>query len=93
MKFYIHKLSVIIYDAVYEAYIREDDVLHSIYECSGARTCAIELRSFGFTCLRLGYAVVPKDLIMDVCLLHDILTRRHSTKYNGAPYIVQEAIF
>lgn len=87
--------SVIIYDAAYEAYIREDDVPHSIYECGGAKTCAIELRSFsktaGFTGLRLGYAVVPKDLIMDGCSLHDMWVRRHGTKYNGAPYIVQRA--
>lgn len=56
---------VIIYDAAYEAYISEEDVPHSIYECEGARTCAIELRSFsknaGFTGVRLGFAVVPKD--------------------------------
>ena len=87
--------SVIIYDAAYEAYIREDDVPHSIYECNGAKTCAIELRSFsktaGFTGLRLGYAVVPKDLIMDGYSLHDMWARRHGTKYNGAPYIVQRA--
>ena len=87
--------SVIIYDAAYEAYIREDDVPHSIYGCGGANTCAIELRSFsktaGFTGLRLGYAVVPKDLIIDGCSLHDMWARRHGTKYNGAPYIVQRA--
>ena len=87
--------SVIIYDAAYEAYIREDDVPHSIYECGGAKTCAIELRSFsktaGFTGLRLGYAVVPKDLIMNGYSLHDMWVRRHGTKYNGAPYIVQRA--
>ena len=87
--------SVIIYDAAYEAYIRENDVPHSIYECGGAKTCAIELRSFsktaGFTGLRLGYAVVPKDLIMDGYSLHDMWARRHGTKYNGAPYIVQRA--
>ena len=87
--------SVIIYDAAYEAYIREDDVPHSIYECRGAKTCAIELRSFsktaGFTGLRLGYAVVPKDLIMNGYSLHDMWARRHGTKYNGAPYIVQRA--
>ena len=56
--------AVIIYDAAYEAYISEDDVSHSIYECEGARTCAIELRSFsknaGFTGTRLGFTVVPK---------------------------------
>ena len=87
--------SVIIYDAAYEAYIREDDVPHSIYECGGAKTCVIELRSFsktaGFTGLRLGYAVVPKDLIMNGYSLHDMWARRHGTKYNGAPYIVQRA--
>ena len=87
--------SVIIHDAAYEAYIREDDVPHSIYECGGAKTCAIELRSFsktaGFTGLRLGYAVVPKDLIMNGYSLHDMWARRHGTKYNGAPYIVQRA--
>lgn len=87
--------SVIIYDSAYEAYIREDDVPHSIYECGGANTCAIELRSFsktaGFTGLRLGYAVVPKDLIMNGYSLHDMWARRHGTKYNGAPYIVQRA--
>ena len=58
--------AVIIYDAAYEAYISEDDVAHSIYECEGAKTCAIELRSFsknaGFTGVRLGFTVVPKEL-------------------------------
>ena len=60
--------AVIIYDGAYEAYISEDNVAHTIYECEGARTCAIELKSFsknaGFTGVRLGYAVVPKDLKM-----------------------------
>ena len=87
--------SVIIFDAAYEAYISDDDVPHSIYECEGARECAIELRSFsknaGFTGLRLGYAVVPKDLVRDGVSLHDLWARRHATKYNGAPYIVQRA--
>ena len=58
--------AVILYDGAYEAYISEPDVAHSIYECSGAKTCAIELKSFsknaGFTGVRLGYAVVPKEL-------------------------------
>lgn len=61
--------AVILFDAAYEAYISEEDVPHSIYECEGARTCAIELRSFsknaGFTGTRLGYTVVPKDLKSD----------------------------
>ena len=87
--------SVIIYDAAYEAYISEENVPHSIYECEGARTCAIELHSFsknaGFTGVRLGYTVVPKDLIRGGVALNGLWARRHGTKYNGAPYIVQRA--
>lgn len=87
--------AIIIYDAAYEAYISEDDVAHSIYECEGARTCAIELRSFsknaGFTGVRLGFTVIPKDLVVDGTALHALWARRHGTKYNGAPYIVQRA--
>ncbi len=87
--------AVIIYDAAYEAYISEADVPHTIYECEGARACAIELRSFsknaGFTGVRLGAAVVPKDLKCGDVTLHSLWARRHGTKYNGAPYIVQRA--
>lgn len=87
--------AVIIYDAAYEAYISEEDVPHSIYECEGARTCAIELHSFsknaGFTGVRLGYTVIPKDLKCNDVMLHSLWARRHGTKYNGAPYIVQRA--
>ena len=87
--------AVIIYDAAYEAYISEEDVPHTIYECEGARTCAIELRSFsknaGFTGVRLGYTVIPKDLKQGDVSLHALWARRHGTKYNGAPYIVQRA--
>ena len=87
--------AVIIYDAAYEAYISEENVPHSIYECEGARTCAIELRSFsknaGFTGVRLGFTVVPKDLVRDGVDLHSLWARRHGTKFNGAPYIVQRA--
>ena len=93
---YANKIgAVIIYDAAYEAYISEDDVAHSIYECEGARTCAIELRSFsknaGFTGTRLGFTVVPKDLKAGDVALHSLWARRHGTKYNGAPYIIQRA--
>ena len=93
---YANKIgAVIIYDAAYEAYISEDDVAHSIYECEGARTCAIELRSFsknaGFTGTRLGFTVVPKDLKAGDVTLHSLWARRHGTKYNGAPYIIQRA--
>lgn len=87
--------AVIIYDAAYEAYISEENVAHSIYECKGARTCAIELHSFsknaGFTGVRLGYTVVPKDLKAGDVTLHSLWARRHGTKYNGAPYIIQRA--
>ena len=86
---------VIIYDAAYEAYISEENVPHSIYECAGARTCAIELRSFsknaGFTGVRLGFTVIPKELVRDGVSLHSLWARRHGTKFNGAPYIVQKA--
>ncbi len=87
--------AVIIYDAAYEAYITEEDVPHTIYECEGARTCAVELRSFsknaGFTGVRLGATVIPKDLRCKDVMLHSLWARRHGTKYNGAPYIVQRA--
>ena len=87
--------AVILYDAAYEAYISEPDVPHSIYECEGARTCAIEFRSFsknaGFTGVRLGFTVIPKDLKSGDVSLHALWARRHGTKYNGAPYIVQRA--
>ncbi len=87
--------AVIIYDAAYEAYISEEDVPHSIYECQGARACAIELHSFsknaGFTGVRLGYTVIPRELKVGGVALHSLWARRHGTKYNGAPYIVQRA--
>ena len=87
--------AVIIYDAAYEAYISENDVPHTIFECEGARTCAIELRSFsknaGFTGTRLGATVIPKDLKSGDVMLHSLWARRHGTKYNGAPYIIQRA--
>ncbi|MCR5657382.1 MAG: LL-diaminopimelate aminotransferase [Butyrivibrio sp.] len=88
--------AVIIYDAAYEAYISEADVPHSIFECEGARSCAIELRSFsknaGFTGLRLGATIIPHDLKnKNGVELHSLWARRHGTKYNGAPYIVQRA--
>nr|MCR5719147.1 LL-diaminopimelate aminotransferase [Lachnospiraceae bacterium] len=89
------KGSVILYDAAYEAFIEEEDVPHSIYECNGAKECAIEFRSFsktaGFTGLRLGYTVIPKDLKFKGKNLRPLWARRHGTKYNGAPYIVQRA--
>lgn len=89
------KGAVIIYDAAYEAYITQPDVAHSVYECEGADTCAIEIRSFsknaGFTGVRLGFTVVPKALKCGDVSLNAMWARRHGTKYNGAPYIIQRA--
>ncbi len=87
--------AIIIYDAAYEAYISEEDVPHSIYECEGAKKCAIEIRSFsknaGFTGTRLGFTVIPKDIKSDGTMLNSLWARRHGTKFNGAPYIIQKA--
>lgn len=87
--------AVILYDAAYEAYIAEQSVPHSIFEIEGARTCAIEFRSFsknaGFTGVRLGFTVIPKELVRGGVMLHSLWARRHGTKFNGAPYIVQKA--
>lgn len=87
--------AVIIYDAAYEAYISENNVPHTIYECDGAKKCAIELRSFsknaGFTGTRLGFTVIPKELVCEGVSLNSLWARRHGTKFNGAPYIIQRA--
>lgn len=87
--------AVIIYDAAYEAYITEEEVPHSIYECEGAAACAIEIRSFsknaGFTGTRLGFTVIPKELKCKGVSLNSLWARRQGTKFNGAPYIVQRA--
>ena len=87
--------AVIIYDAAYEAYITEAGIPYSIYECEGAKTCAIELRSFskkaGFTGMRLGFAVIPKDLKCGDVSLNAMWMRRQGSKYNGTPYIIQRA--
>ena len=89
------KGAVIIFDAAYEAYISEDNVPHTIYECEGARTCAIEMRSFsknaGFTGTRLGFTVIPKEIKSGEVTLNSLWARRHGTKFNGAPYIIQAA--
>lgn len=87
--------AIIIYDSAYEAFITDSAIPRSIYEIEGARTCAIEVRSFsktaGFTGLRLGYTVVPKELVREGVALHSLWARRHSTKFNGAPYVVSRA--
>lgn len=91
----LEKGAVILYDAAYEAYISEEDVPHTIYECEGAKKCAIEMRSFsknaGFTGTRLGFTIIPKELVCDGVSLNSLWARRHGTKFNGAPYIIQKA--
>ncbi len=92
--------TLILFDAAYEAFIREDDVPHSIYEIKGAKKCAIEFRSFsktaGFTGVRCGYTVVPKELTAatlegERIPLNKLWNRRQSTKFNGTSYITQRA--
>lgn len=85
--------SIIMFDAAYERFITEEGVPHSIYEVPGAKTCAIEFRSFsktaGFTGARCGYTVVPKALERDGQSLNAMWNRRQCTKFNGASYIIQ----
>jgi LL-diaminopimelate aminotransferase len=92
--------AVIIYDAAYEAYITDDALPRSIYEIPGARSVAIEMRSFskraGFTGVRCAFSVVPKDVTGATASgeripLHGLWARRHSTKFNGVPYVTQRA--
>jgi len=92
--------SVILYDSAYEAFIAREDIPHSIFEIEGAKTCAIEFRSFsktaGFTGTRCGYTVVPKDLERGGVRLNSLWNRRQTTKFNGTPYVVQrgaEAVY
>lgn len=85
--------SVILYDSAYEAFISESDLPHSIFEIEGARTCAIEFRSFsktaGFTGTRCAYTVVPRELEREGISLNALWNRRQTTKFNGVPYVVQ----
>jgi LL-diaminopimelate aminotransferase len=92
--------AIILYDAAYEAFIRDSDLPHSIYEIEGARQVAIEFRSFsktaGFTGTRCAYTVVPKSLMAytaagDAQSVHQLWNRRHSTKFNWVSYPVQRA--
>ena len=92
--------AVLLYDAAYEAYIRDPEIPHSIYEIEGARDVAIEFRSFsktaGFTGTRCAFTVVPKDLMgRDAAgravSVNSLWFRRQSTKFNGVPYVIQRA--
>lgn len=96
----IHNDSIIFYDAAYEAFIRDENIPHSIYEIRGARKVAIEFHSYsktaGFTGVRCGYTVVPKELTAATMdgnrlPLNSFWLRRQSTKFNGTSYISQRA--
>jgi len=92
--------AIILFDAAYEAFIRDDSLPHSIYEIEGAREVAIEFRSFsknaGFTGTRCAYTVVPKECMAydsagNKQPVHPLWNRRHCTKFNGVSYPVQRA--
>jgi len=92
--------AIILFDAAYEAFIRDPEIPHSIFEIEGARECAIEFRSFskngGFTGVRCAYVIIPKSVSGTAAdgtsvPLHQLWSRRHSTKFNGASYPVQKA--
>lgn len=92
--------TLLLFDAAYEAFITEPDVPHSIYEIEGARRCAVEFRSYsktaGFTGVRCGFTVVPKDLTVKAAdgsrvALNAVWNRRQCTKFNGTSYITQRA--
>ena len=86
--------SVILFDAAYEAFIEDPDLPRSIFEIEGARKCAIEICSLsktaGFTGTRLGYTVIPKDLIRKGMCFNDMWVRNRTTKTNGVSYIIQK---
>lgn len=86
--------SMILFDAAYEAFIEEDGLPHSIFEIDGARTCAIEICSLsktaGFTGTRLGYTVIPKELVRNGMRLNAMWVRNRTTKTNGVSYIIQK---
>ena len=92
--------TLIFYDAAYQAYIQDDDIPHSIYEIRGARKCAIEFHSYsktaGFTGVRCGYTIVPKEVTAATLSgeripLNPLWNRRQCTKFNGTSYISQRA--
>ncbi len=86
--------SVILFDAAYEAFIEDETLPHSIFELEGAKTCAIEICSLsktaGFTGTRLGYTVIPQQLVRNGMNLNAMWVRNRTTKTNGVSYIIQK---
>ena len=101
VRYALREKALILYDSAYEAFIQDDSLPHSIYEIEGAKQCAIEFQSFsktaGFTGIRCGYTIIPKELKgADGTSLNALWNRRQCSKFNGASYISQrgaEAIF
>ncbi len=100
VKYALANDALILFDAAYEAFIRESDVPHSIYEIEGAKQCAIEFRSFsktaGFTGTRCGLTVIPKTVMArnekgEKVALNGLWNRRQCTKFNGTAYVIQRA--
>ena len=94
------KKALILFDAAYESFIRDESIPKSIYEIDGAKEVAVEFRSFsktaGFTGTRCGFTVVPKECMIynskgEKVPLHAMWNRRHTTKFNGVSYPVQKA--
>jgi LL-diaminopimelate aminotransferase len=92
--------AILLYDAAYEAFIQDPSIPRSIFEIEGAKDVAIEFRSFskngGFTGVRCAYVIIPKSVTASAAdgsrvPLHQLWSRRHSTKFNGASYPVQKA--
>ena len=87
--------AILIFDAAYEAFVQDGDVPRSIFELSGARTCAIEICSLsktaGFTGMRLGYTLVPRDLVREGLSLREMWVKDRTTRTNGVSYVLQRA--
>lgn len=94
VEYALEEQAVILFDAAYEAFVRDKGLPTSIYEIENAKKCAIEFCSFsktaGFTGTRCGYTVVPMELVMNGVALNKLWLRRQTTKFNGVPYIVQK---
>lgn len=95
--FALKNQAVIVFDAAYSEYISDDDLPRSIYEIEGAKLCAIEIQSLskmaGFTGVRLGWSIVPKELVIEGTTsgeVNALWNRRQTTMFNGASNIVQE---
>ncbi|MBQ8844763.1 MAG: LL-diaminopimelate aminotransferase [Clostridia bacterium] len=84
---------IIIFDSAYEIFIEDQNLPHSIFEIDGAKNCAIEICSFsksaGFTGVRCGYTIIPKEVKLNKISLNKLWFRRQSTKFNGVSYITQ----